>query len=86
MFCKNYFGLYHYSINSFLSRKPEVLFTSQMEAIRHVKHKTLVKLLGCCTEGAYRKWQNIHNATTTTQSCRRPCKTVAPVSLPESKI
>ncbi|XP_019449699.1 PREDICTED: probable serine/threonine-protein kinase At1g01540 [Lupinus angustifolius] len=25
-----------------------------MEAIRHVKHKTLVKLLGCCTEGAYR--------------------------------
>ncbi|CAL0303361.1 unnamed protein product [Lupinus luteus] len=36
------------------SRQPEELFTSQMEAIRHVKHKTLVKLLGCCTEGAYR--------------------------------
>ncbi|KAK7380367.1 hypothetical protein VNO78_32877 [Psophocarpus tetragonolobus] len=36
------------------SLQPEELFASQMEVIGRVKHNNLVKLLGYCSEGAYR--------------------------------
>ncbi|XP_061337802.1 probable serine/threonine-protein kinase At1g01540 [Gastrolobium bilobum] len=37
-----------------VSPQPEEFFASRIEAIGRVKHKKLVKLLGYCTEGAYR--------------------------------